>query len=160
MTDKALSASAQKIQKALQSLDLDYQVIELPEATRTAEEAAKAVGCQIGQIAKSLIFKGQEANQPVLVIASGSNRVNEEKIGELLGESIEKADADFVYEKTGFAIGGVPPIGHNQEIKTFIDQDLIQYKEIWAAGGNPHAVFKLTPPDLIKMTNGQLVSVY
>jgi prolyl-tRNA editing enzyme YbaK/EbsC (Cys-tRNA(Pro) deacylase) len=159
MTNQPLSSSAQKIQKVLQSFNLHYEITELPQATRTAEEAARAVGCQIGQIAKSLIFKTQETNKPILVITSGANRVSEEKIGDLIGEPIEKANPDFVREKTGFAIGGIPPVGHLESIKTFIDQDLMQYKEIWAAAGNPHAVFKLAPPDLTKITEGQVVSV-
>jgi len=105
-----LSPSAQKIQDALKSLGFTHQVIELPRTTRSAAEAAGAVGCQVGQIAKSLIFKGKRTERPVLVIASGSNRVDEKRVGELLSEPIERANADFVRERTGFAIGGVPPV--------------------------------------------------
>ncbi len=154
-----LSASAQKVQKALAALGMSFQVIELPDTTRSAAEAAQAIGCEVGQIAKSLIFQTSQTHQPVLIIASGPNRVNEQKIGQLLGEAIEKADADFVRQKTGFAIGGVPPIGHTETPRTFIDEALLQYNEIWAAAGTPHAVFRLAPADLLTMTGGQVVAV-
>ena len=93
------------------------------------------------------------------MIASGANRVNVDKIADLLGEKITKADADFVRERTGFAIGGVPPVGHAEPLKTFIDEDLFEYDVIWAAAGTPHAVFKLKPDDLLKMTGGEVVSI-
>jgi prolyl-tRNA editing enzyme YbaK/EbsC (Cys-tRNA(Pro) deacylase) len=156
---EALSPSAQKVQTTLQELGLDIQVVELPASTRTAVEAAQAIGCQVGQIAKSLLFKKMHSGEALLVVASGSNRVNEEKIGALIGESIGKADADFVRQQTGFVIGGVPPVGHNQVIHTLIDEDLMQYTEIWAAAGTPKAVFRLLPTDLQKITLGQVVQV-
>ena len=142
-----LSASAQKVQNALNAFGLPCQVVELPDSTRSAQEAAQAIGCQVGQIVKSLIFKGKQSNKPILVLASGSNRVNEKKLKKLVAEPVKKADADFVREKTGFVIGGVPPVGHREQLKTFLDEDLLQYEEIWAAAGTPHAVFKLTPAD-------------
>ncbi len=108
---------------------------------------------------KSLIFKGEESNKPVLVVASGTNRVNEKRLGELVGEPITKADADFVRQHTGFAVGGVPPVGHAEQIETFIDEDLLNYEEIWAAAGTPFAVFRLTPSDLQSMTEGRTVSI-
>lgn len=154
-----LSASAQKVQDALNVHGLPCQVVELPASTRTAQEAAEAVGCQVGQIVKSLIFKGNQSNKPILVLASGSNRVNEKKLKKLVAEPVKKADADFVREKTGFAIGGVPPVGHREQLETFLDEDLFQYEEIWAAAGTPHAVFKLTPADLQTATRCQVVSV-
>jgi prolyl-tRNA editing enzyme YbaK/EbsC (Cys-tRNA(Pro) deacylase) len=126
----------------------------MPASTRTAQEAAQAIGCQVGQIAKSLLFKTKRTGKPVLVITSGSNRVNEKKLGELLQEPIEKASADFVREQTGFAIGGVPPVGHANALLTFLDQDLMHYDVIWAAAGTPNAVFKLTPAELEKVTVG------
>jgi len=134
-------------------------VVELPASTRTSAEAAQAVGCQIGQIAKSLIFKTCETQRPILVIASGANRVDELKIGARLGEPIGKADAEFVRSRTGFVIGGVPPIGHIEVIKTFIDEDLLAFEQIWAAAGTPHAVFPLKPADLVKITNGEVIQV-
>ncbi len=154
-----LSTSAQKVQDALNACGLISQVVELPASTRTAQEAAEAIGCQVGQIVKSLIFRGKQTHKPILVLASGSNRVNEKKLKELVSESVKKADADFVRERTGFVIGGVPPVGHRERLETFIDEDLMQYEEIWAAAGTPSAVFKLTPPDLKKIVDGQVVSI-
>jgi len=154
-----LSASAQKVQDALAELGMTLQVVELPGSTRTAVEAAQAVGCQVGQIVKSLVFRGQNSNQPVLIVASGPNRVNEARVSGVLGEPIGKADADYVRQRTGFAIGGVPPLAHAEPITIFIDQDLLQYREIWAAAGTPHAVFCLTPAELLKMTGGTVIQI-
>jgi len=159
MKHKSLSSSAQRVQEVLEDLGFSYRVIELSQTTRSAGDAAKAIGCKIGQIAKSLIFETQKTKKPILVIASGSNRVNEKRIADLIHEPIEKANADFVRKKTGFSIGGVPPVGHLEKPVTLIDEDLMQYKEIWAAGGSPNAVFKLTPLDLVKMTDGHVISV-
>jgi prolyl-tRNA editing enzyme YbaK/EbsC (Cys-tRNA(Pro) deacylase) len=157
--DESLSASARKVQQALHALGLDLQVIELPGSTRTALEAAQAVGCQVGQIVKSLVFKAKRSQRPILVVASGPNRVDERRIEALIGEPLGKADADFVREHTGFVIGGVPPVGHAQRLETFIDEDLMQYAEIWAAAGTPHAVFRLTPADLVQMTGGLVAAI-
>jgi len=154
-----LSTSAQKVQDALHSLGLSLAVVELPDSTRTAVEAAQAIGCEVGQIVKSIVFKTKRSQQPVLVIASGSNRVNEKVIENLVGEPLGKANADFVREQTGFVIGGIPPLGHRQKIQTFIDRDLLDYPEVWAAAGTPHAVFRLAPADLEKMTGGQVIVV-
>ena len=154
-----LSTSAQRVQDALDTMGMTLDVVELPDSTRTAVEAAQAVGCQVGQIVKSLIFKSKRTRRPILVIASGSNRVNELKIEEFIDEPLGKADADFVRQSTGFAIGGVPPVGHIQPIETFIDQDLLQYEEVWAAAGTPHAVFRLNPNDLGRMSGGSVVDI-
>ncbi len=156
---EGLSGSARKVQEALQADGFASEVVELPDSTRTAKEAAQAIGCQVAQIVKSLIFRGKESGKPILVVASGSNRVNEQRLGELAGEAIEKANAQFVRQQTGYAVGGVPPIGHVERIRTFIDQDLLQYDEIWAAAGTPFAVFRLTPADLQAMTSGEVVSI-
>jgi prolyl-tRNA editing enzyme YbaK/EbsC (Cys-tRNA(Pro) deacylase) len=155
----SLSASAQRVQDALTALGLPCRVVELPGSTRTAQEAADAVGCTVGQIVKSLIFRATQTDTPILVLASGANRVNETRLGELAGEPIAKADAAFVRAHTGFAIGGVAPLGHPAPIKTFIDADLLQYDEIWAAAGTPNAVFALTPADLERMTGGRVVAI-
>ncbi len=154
-----LSPSAQKVQDALASLGFTLEVVELPGSTRTAVEAAQAVGCEVGQIVKSLVFKTRRSSQPVLVIASGTNRVNEHVFETFLGEPLGKADADFVRQRTGFVIGGVPPLGHAEQLTTFIDQDLFQYDEIWAAAGTPHAVFRLHPQDLPRMIGGKVVRI-
>jgi len=155
----SLSKSARKVQDALKAKGFAFEVVELPQSTRTAVEAANAIGCHLGQIVKSLIFKGRESGDPILVIASGANRVDEKRVRELIGEKIGKADADFVREHTGFAIGGVPPLGHVKKIRTLIDEDLLTYDEVWAAAGTSHAVFKLKPADLEVMTGGEVVSI-
>jgi prolyl-tRNA editing enzyme YbaK/EbsC (Cys-tRNA(Pro) deacylase) len=156
---KTLSPSAQKVQDTLRALGFDCTVIEFVKSTRTSAEAAARVGCTLGQIAKSLVFRGQVTGQAVLVITSGSNRVDEAKVGQYFGEPIGRADADFVRAATGFAIGGVPPVGHSQPIETFIDEDLLQYATTWGAAGTPNAVFELTPDNLVKMTGGKVVKV-
>lgn len=154
-----LSASARKVQDALAAHGVACRVVELPASTRTARDAAQAVGCEVGQIVKSLIFRTQKTGRPILVVASGANRVNEARLGELVAEPIEKADADFVRARTGFAIGGVPPVGLAERVETFVDADLLQYGEIWAAAGTPHAVFRLTPAELVQITGGSVVSI-
>ena len=156
---KDLSASAQRVQTELESRGMDCQVIEMSQTTRSAADAAKAVGCTVGQIAKSLVFKRMESDRAVLVITSGANRVDEKRLGELASESIDMADPDFVRDQTGFAIGGVPPLGHVHPLEVFIDEDLMRYSEIWAAAGTPRAVFKLTPDQLLQITDGKVVKV-
>lgn len=154
-----LSESAQKVQDALDRHGVSCEVVELPGSTRTAQEAAQAVGCRVEQIAKSLVFQCKTTKRPVLVVASGANRVNEKKLRDLLSEPVRKADADFVREHTGFAIGGVPPAGLAKPMEIFIDEDLFKCEEIWAAAGTPHAVFKLTAADLVKITQGKVVTI-
>ena len=157
--EKPLSLSAQKVQKALKEQGFTLEVVELPDSTRTAVDAAQAIGCQLGQIVKSLVFKAKHSERPILVEASGPNRVNERAIEALIGEPLGKADADFVRQRTGFVIGGVPPLGHAEPLQTFIDQDLLGYAEIWAAAGTPNGVFRLTPNDLVRMTGGQVIEI-
>src|SRR5512145_2614199 len=154
-----LSPSAQKVQDQIKSLGFEYTVIEHAESTRTAQEAADRAGCQLGQIVKSLIFRGKASNKPILVLTSGANRVDEKRISRYAGEAISRADADFVRSVTGFAIGGVPPIGHTQPMETYLDEDFLQYETIWAAAGTPNAIFELKTEDLQKMTNGSVVRV-
>lgn len=157
--DSKLSPSAQRVQNALQVRGIPLRVVELPESTRTAVEAAQSIRCQVGQIAKSLIFKGKRSGQPILVIASGPNRVNEKNIAKIIGEPIGKADAAFVRQETGFSIGGVPPVGYLKPLTPLIDKDLLAYPEIWAAAGTPHAVFALSPSDLVELTDGKVVTI-
>jgi prolyl-tRNA editing enzyme YbaK/EbsC (Cys-tRNA(Pro) deacylase) len=158
MADR-LSASAQKVQDALKSHGMPCEVVELPDSTRTAPEAARAVGCEVGQIVKSLVFRGRASRQPVLVLASGANRVDEKRLGELLGEPIERADAEYVRQSTGFAIGGVPPVGHDTPLRTYIDQDLLRYQTVWAAAGTPNAVFSVAAADLQSLTGGTVADI-
>lgn len=155
----ALSPSSQRVQDILDSLGYHCSVQESPVTTRTAADAAALVGCNVGQIVKSLIFKGGTTSKPILVLTSGANRVNEQQISAYAAESIQRADPEFVRTVTGFAIGGVPPIGHLQPMETYIDEDLLQHSEIWAAAGTPNSLFKLTPQELKKMTAGRIVNV-
>jgi prolyl-tRNA editing enzyme YbaK/EbsC (Cys-tRNA(Pro) deacylase) len=154
-----LNPSAQKVQAALNALGVACQVLELPASTRSAAEAAQAIGCRVEQIAKSLVFRGQQTDRPILAIVSGGNRVNETKLSALVAEPVAKADAEFVRRRTGYGIGGVPPIGHAEPLVSFIDADLLQHEAIWAAAGTPHAVFRLTPAELQRITGGQVISV-
>jgi len=136
-----------------QFLGSSYAVLEFDQPTHSAAQAAAAIGCTIAQIAKSLVFVGPY-NRPVLAIASGANRVDEEKLAALVGGTICRADADFVKQNTGFSIGGVPPVGHKLAPEVVLDADLRIFDEIWAAGGTPNAVFKLTPVQLKQLTGG------
>jgi Cys-tRNA(Pro) deacylase len=154
-----LSAAAQRVQDALKALGVACQVVELPESTRSAAEAAQAIGCRVEQIVKSLVFRGQSTNRPILAVVSGGNRVDEEKLAVLVAEPVAKADAEYVRQRTGYAIGGVPPVGHVESLVCVVDEDLLQYEQIWAAAGTPRAVFRLTPADLQRITDGRVVSV-
>lgn len=154
-----LSQNANKVQEVLKNYELDLEVIELAQSTRTALEAAQAIGCEVAQIVKSLVFRGEQSKMGLLILASGSNQVNQAEFSRLLGEQIERPNADFVRQVTGFPIGGVAPVGHPQPLPTYIDQDLFLYPEIWAAAGTPHAVFRLSPADLVKICHGQVIKI-
>jgi prolyl-tRNA editing enzyme YbaK/EbsC (Cys-tRNA(Pro) deacylase) len=147
------------VQAAINTAGLPSRVIELPHSTRSAEEAARAVGCAVGQIVKSLVFRRADNGAPLLVLASGSNRVDEGLIGAAVGSPIQRADADFVRAATGFAIGGVPPLGHSQRIETLIDSDLLRFPVVWAAAGTPHAVFAVDPAKLEASISARVVAV-
>jgi len=151
----ATAPSALKVQAVLGP---DFQVLEFEASTRTSQEAADAIGCTVAEIAKALIFKSAEG-RAVLVIASGVNRVDEKKVQTLLGQRIGRADADFVRDRTGFAIGGVPPVGHASRPVVLIDRDLERFPYVWAAGGTPNAVFRIAPADLIRLTQGKVADV-
>jgi prolyl-tRNA editing enzyme YbaK/EbsC (Cys-tRNA(Pro) deacylase) len=152
----AAAPSALKVQAALGD---GFEVLEFEATTRTAADAAAAIGCTVAQIAKSLIFRGADSNRPVLVVASGVHRVDETKVAQAVGEGIARADAEFVREATGFAIGGVPPVGHVNPPIVVIDEQLMAFPEIWAAAGTPNAVFRLAPSDLIELTGGRVAAV-
>lgn len=155
-----LAKSAVAVQEALDKLGLDCKVLGLPNSTRTALDAASAIGCEISQIVKSLIFKTKKTEKPVLVLASGPNQVDIKTIEDCADESITKADADFVRDVTGFAIGGIPPLGHKNVIDfIYIDQDLMALDEVWAAAGTPNAVFCIKSQDLFKATSANIVSL-
>jgi len=157
MTEK--SSSTQRVREALDASGLSLKVIELPLSTRTAQEAANAVGCQLGQIVKSLVFRGSRSDNPYLVLVSGPNRADLDLVGQLLGEPVQMAKADFVREKTGFSIGGVAPIGLSQSIRTLIDRDLLQFESVWAAAGTSRSVFCLSPDELQLLTTGQTADI-
>jgi prolyl-tRNA editing enzyme YbaK/EbsC (Cys-tRNA(Pro) deacylase) len=153
-----LKPSAQRVQDALAAAGFRNQVVELPASARTAADAAAAVGCAVGQIVKSLVFRAA-GGRAVLVAASGAHRVDEALVAAALGEPIERADADWVRAETGFAIGGVPPIGHAKALVTLVDEALLAHAELWAAAGHPHAVFRLTPDELVRMTGGRVARI-
>ncbi len=159
MNEKSLRPAAARVQQLLSAMGLATDVIEFAETTKTSADAAQQIGCSVAQIAKSLIFRAKQSNRPVLVMASGANRVDERALETLLGEKIGRADADFVRDKTGYAIGGVAPIGHASPPVTFIDEDLLKLETIWAAAGTPFAVFRLTPADLVRLTGGRVAGI-
>lgn len=152
---KELSPSARKVQQSLDSTGVTCRVRELEVSARTATEAAEAVGCQVGQIVKSLVFRGKNSGNPLLALVSGKNRVDEKLLEAACGEPVGKADAAFVRERTGFAIGGIPPLGHAEKLCPIIDQDLLEYPEVWAAAGTPHALFSIAPAELLTITAGR-----
>ena len=157
--NEQLTGSAKKVQDFLVDNGFSCTVKELPDSTRTAQEAAKAIGCEIAQIAKSLIFIDKISGNPILVIASGVNQVDIKKIENLTGLYLIKADGKFVKERVGFAIGGVPPVGHNEKIVTYLDPSLMDYEWIWAAAGTPFAVFRLSSNEIQKMTDGKFIEL-
>ena len=154
-----LPASSLRVQDALAERGVQSDIVYLVRAARTSAEAAAAVGCRVDQIAKSLVFRGASSGRPLLVIASGANRVDETRVGSIVGEPLGKADADFVRAHTGFAIGGVAPLAHPAPLTTLIDEHLLKWDRIWAAGGHPHTVFALTPSELVRITGGRVVAV-
>jgi prolyl-tRNA editing enzyme YbaK/EbsC (Cys-tRNA(Pro) deacylase) len=154
-----LSNSANRVQEFLSAKGFSFDVRELPGSTRTAGEAADSIGCTVAQIAKSLVFKETRTQRPVLVVASGANRVSLNKIETATGWKLARADGNYVKEKVGFAIGGVPPVGHTQPLATLLDIDLRKHETIWAAAGTPFAVFKLRPADLEPLTDGKWIDL-
>jgi len=152
-----LSKNSQKVQTHLNSFGLDINVLELTESTRTAQEAATAAKCEVGQIVKSLVFRsGDEA---LMFLVSGKNQLDVKKVKDFLGKEICKADADFVKQRTGYVIGGVPPVAFSSPIDIFIDEDLLKYEYVWAAAGTPHAIFQIKSNDLTRLTGGKVIAV-
>ncbi|NIY73433.1 YbaK/EbsC family protein [Marivivens donghaensis] len=143
-----MSKSVNRVQEAAKSLGLDVEVVRMPDSTRTAADAAKACGCEVGQIVKSMIFEGVESGDLKLLLVSGAHDVDLTTISDHVGEGLTRADPKRVREETGFAIGGVSPIGHLAPIATWMDDTLLSYQEVWAAAGAPNAVFRVAPDDL------------
>jgi len=158
MADKKYS-SVQRVEYALKSQNIPTNVLDLPNSTRTAKEAAAAVNCLVGQIVKSLVFQSVISQQPILILTSGSNQVDEKLVGPQVGEQIQFAPAEFVREETGFAIGGVSPVGLKKDFPIYFDQDLLQYDLIWAAAGSHHAVFSIQPQVLVNSTGAIIIAV-
>jgi Cys-tRNA(Pro) deacylase len=153
----SLSSSVERFRQTLRAMGLAAEVMEFSESTRTAAEAATAIGTAVGQIAKSLVFMA--GDEPVLVIVSGVNRVDMEKLRRLLGKKIIRPDAESVRRATGFSIGGVPPVGHRGKLRTFVDEDLLNFPVVYAAAGTPNAVFAISPRDLIRITEAEVVRI-
>lgn len=149
------SRNTKRVEQALRAHGVDTVVSEMPGSTRTADDAAAAVGCTVGQIAKSLVFV-TASGKPVLAVTSGSNRVDPVRLAEHVGEPVRMADPDLVRNATGFAIGGVPPVGLATDLPVYIDRDLLAYDEIWAAAGSPRSVFRISPGELIALTKGEV----
>ena len=145
------SPSVERVREALSRAGLVDTIVELPGAARTARAAADYLGCEIGQIANSLVFHAEASDAALLVMSSGAKRVDVARLAALVGEPVGKADADFVRNQTGFAIGGVPPVGHALK-RTFVEKSLAAYRELWAAAGHPHTVFRLTYAELVRIT--------
>ncbi len=155
---KASLSSVERVRASLAAHGLEHLTVrEFAASTATASDAAAAIGTTVGRIVKSLVFLA--GDQPVLVLASGPNHVDVEKVGRLLGKPITRPSADLVKTLTGFSIGGVPPVGHAQRLSTLVDRDLLRYDEVWAAAGTPKAVFSISPADLVRITDGLVEDV-
>ena len=148
----ALHPTAVRTAQLLRDAGIEAQVVEFEQPTRTSAEAATAIGCSIAEIAKSIVFRGRTSGLAVVVVASGDNRVGEAKVSVLVDEPLARADADFVRVATGYAIGGVAPIGYSQPVKLLLDRDLRRFATVWAAGGTPYSVFPVTPDQLQRLT--------
>jgi Cys-tRNA(Pro) deacylase len=152
--------TAQRVAEAARALGLDITIKEFEASTRTAQDAAEAIGCTVAQIVKSLLFELD--GRPTIVLVSGSNRLDEKKLAALGGvgrKKVKRGDADLVREATGFAIGGIPPFGHKTKLPTYIDQDFLQFELIWAAAGTPNAVFPIRPQQLVETTGGTVANL-
>lgn len=160
-TDTAVAAlgSRARVEAALRALDMPSEIVEFATPTRSSAEAAAAIGCEVAQIAKSVVFRGRESDACIVVIASGADRIDEKKLAVELGEKVGRADADFVRQRTGFAIGGVSPVGHAGEVILLVDRALWALDPIWAAAGTPNAVFRLAADDLHRIPGIRVVDV-
>jgi prolyl-tRNA editing enzyme YbaK/EbsC (Cys-tRNA(Pro) deacylase) len=153
------TSSEARVAEELHRLGIASEVRVMPASTRSAVEAAAALGCDVSQIVKSLIFRCIDSDGPILVLASGANRVDEGRLAEIVGGPVERATAEFVRARTGYAIGGVPPIGHVQSIDAYLDEHLLAHPVVWAAAGSPRAVFSVTPAELVRVTAAKVVTL-
>jgi len=147
--------TALRVAQLLREAGIQAQVVEFDQPTRTSAEAAAALGCQVAEIAKSIVLRGAQSGQAVIVVASGANRVSEAKVAARLGEPLARADAEFVRTATGYAIGGVAPIGHATPVKMLLDEDIRRFATVWAAAGTPYSVFPLAPEELRRITGAE-----
>ena len=154
-----LKPAARRVQAAIDAKGLGGKVRHMTQSTRTAEEAAAACGCAVGQIVKSLVFRGATSGKPYLLLVSGANRVNEKGVAARIGEALKRPDADYVRGLTGFAIGGIPPLGHDTPLATFMDEALLAFAEVWAAAGTADAVFPVAPARLADATGAKVIAV-
>lgn len=154
-----LKDAALRVQECARDLGLEVTVRQMPASTRTAQEAASACGCEVGQIVKSLIFRGRSSGRPYLLLVSGSKRVDENRAATAIGEALSRPDARYVREVTGYAIGGIPPIGHATSLTGYFDRDLLRYDVVWAAAGTPEAVFAVAPARLLKATGATVIDM-
>ena len=154
-----LSNANVRFTEGVKAHGLDISVELISGSTRTAEEAASACGCAVGQIVKSLIFQGAESNAPYLLLVSGANRVNEKNVVSSIGEKLKRPDADYVRDVTGYAIGGIPPLAHKTPLKTYFDEDLLAFEIVWAAAGTPNSIFAIKPAELCKAADAKIIDV-
>jgi prolyl-tRNA editing enzyme YbaK/EbsC (Cys-tRNA(Pro) deacylase) len=156
---EGLSGSVRRVAEELHRLGMDTPIVTMPDSTRSAPEAAAAIGCDVAQIVKSLVFRDAEEDEPVLVLVSGADRVDEGRLAGVVGHRVERASGTFVRDRTGFAIGGVPPVGHRGSVSVFMDEGLFDHDTVWAAAGTPHAVFATTPVELQRAAGAEVVAV-
>jgi prolyl-tRNA editing enzyme YbaK/EbsC (Cys-tRNA(Pro) deacylase) len=156
-TSEPLKPAVQRVHDALVARGIEPRIVEFPASTRTAVEAAAAIGTTVERIVKSLAFAA--GDRTIVVLASGANRVDTARLGELVGQQITRADAERVRQETGYAIGGVPPLGYSRPLPVYVDRDLLQFDEVWAAAGTPNAVFPIVPSELVRVSEGSVVDV-
>ena len=154
-----LKPASKRVQEAAAAAGLSIDIVTHAQSTRTAEEAATACGCAVSQIVKSLVFQGKTSGAPILLLVSGANRVNEKGVAATIGEALKRPDAAYVRDVTGYAIGGIPPIGHATPMKTFIDRDLLQHPTVWAAAGTPESVFHVAPEALAAAAGASIIKM-
>jgi prolyl-tRNA editing enzyme YbaK/EbsC (Cys-tRNA(Pro) deacylase) len=156
---RELKEACRRVAAGATALGLDIEIREMAQSTRSAEEAAAACGCAVGQIVKSLVFRGRTSGRPYMLLVSGANRVDEKGVGRAIGEALVRPDAQYVRDVTGYAIGGIPPFAHVVPLATFMDEDLLAHPAVWAAAGTPESVFAITPALLAEKTGARVIAV-
>lgn len=154
-----LPSACQKVARAFEQSGTAILIVQHEQSARTAQEAADACGCDLAQIVKSLIFTRVDTDQIVLLLVSGANRVHETRTGRQIGAKLKRAEIERVRRETGFAIGGIPPFGHLTKLETYIDEDLLEHKDVWAAAGTPNSVFNIDPKNLADLSEAKIICV-